>query len=315
MTRFQETTPTPGANPVKTHPTRRALAALALIASASLLPATRAEDAPVKPAWTPTPVVTLDGFKVPECALWDDAAGRLFVSNIESPAGEYWTDDKTGYISLLGADNKVAVERWADTSPEKVVHGPKGMCRLGAHLYFTDNTRLMRCDAKTGKKIEVVTSGYQQANDLATDGEAVWLSDTKAGKVFRVAPDGTPREIPSPAGVNGLTCWKGRLFAVSWDLHEVYELDPAGKIPPAAFGLADHFKNLDGIEVLDDGSFVVSDFMGNKVSLIAPDRKTVTTLVQTESPADIGLNRTAGLLYVPNFMKDTLQIYRLTRKP
>ena len=292
---------------MKHHPSRLPLAALALIASASLLPA-RAENA--KPTWTLIPLETLDGFKVPECALWDDPAGYLFVSNIEAPAGQYWTDDGTGYISLLGAD-----KRWVDTAPDMIVHGPKGMCRLGVHLYFTDNTRLMRCDAQTGEKIEIVTSGYQQANDLASDGDAVWLSDTKAGKVFRVAPDGTQREVPSPAGVNGLTCWKGRLFAVSWDLHEVYELDPAGKNPPVAFGLADHFTNLDGIEVLDDGSFVVSDFMGNKVSLISPDRKTVTTLVATDSPADIGINRAAGLLYVPNFLKDTLQIYRLTRKP
>ena len=266
-------------------------------------------------AWTLAPVASLDGFKVPECALWDGVDNQLLISNIEAPAGQYWTDDGTGYISTHSADGVRKTERWVNTAPDMIVHGPKGMCRLGAHLYFTDNSRLMRCDAKTGKKIEIVTSGYGQANDLATDGEAVWLSDTKAGKVFRVAPDGTQREVPSPAGVNGLTCWKGRLFAVSWDLHEVYELDPAGKNPPVAFGLADHFTNLDGIEVLDDGSFVVSDFMGNKVSLISPDRKTVTTLVATDSPADIGINRAAGLLYVPNFLKDTLQIYRLTRKP
>ena len=37
--------------------------------------------------WTLAPLETLDGFKVPECALWDDPAGYLFVSNIEAPAG------------------------------------------------------------------------------------------------------------------------------------------------------------------------------------------------------------------------------------
>ena len=285
------------------------------LAAFTILPALLAPVCAATAAWSLTPVATLDGFKVPECALWDGVDNQLLISNIEAPAGQYWTDDGTGYISTHAADGVRKTERWVDTAPNLIVHGPKGMCRLGSHLYFTDNTRLMRCDAKTGAKIEVVTSGYQQANDLATDGEAVWLSDTKAGKVFRVAPDGSQREIPSPAGVNGLTCWKGRLFAVSWDLHEVYELDPAGKAAPTSFGLASHFTNLDGIEVLDDGSFIVSDFMGHKISIIDPDRKTVTTLVQTDSPADIGINRAAGLLYVPHFLKDKLTVFRLEQKP
>ena len=82
-----------------------------------------------------------------------------------------------------------------------------------------------------------------------------------------------------------------------------------------AFGLAEHFTNLDGIEVLDDDSNIVSDFMGNKVSLISPDRKTVTTLAEADTPADIGINRRNGLLYVPHFMKDKLTVFRLERKP
>jgi hypothetical protein len=80
-----------------------------------------------------------------------------------------------------------------------------------------------------------------------------------------------------------------------------------------AFGLDRHFTNLDGIEVLDDGTFVVSDFTGNKVCTIPPDRSRVDTLVETPTPADIGLNRKAGLLYVPQFTSDTLSVYRLTR--
>ena len=103
------------------------------------------------------------------------------------------------------------------------------------------------------------------------------------------------------------------MFGVSWDLHEVYELDPSGKAAPVAFGLASHFKNLDGIEVLCDGTFVVSDFMGDTVCIITPDRTTVHPLIKTPSPADMGLNRKAGLLYVPQFMKDKLSVYQLKR--
>jgi hypothetical protein len=101
------------------------------------------------------------------------------------------------------------------------------------------------------------------------------------------------------------------MFGVSWALHEIYELDPTGKSQPQAFGLADHFTNLDGIEVLADGTFIVSDFKGNKVCTVSPDRSSVRTLVEVTSPADIGLNHEEGLLYIPHFMENKLSIYRI----
>ena len=103
------------------------------------------------------------------------------------------------------------------------------------------------------------------------------------------------------------------MFGISWSLHEIYELDPSGKKDPVAFGLAEHFVNLDGIEVLDDGTFIISDFMGNAVYAVSPDRSTVRTLIEIHTPADIGINRTEGLLYVPHFKEDVVSVYRLTR--
>jgi len=265
----------------------------------------------IEPKWRAEHVTTLSGFNVPECALYAPASGIVYVSNIECGSEEYWADDTKGYISILGKDNRVTTDRWVDSQPDCAIHAPKGMCLLGGSLYFTDNARLMRCTVTDGKT-EVLVSGFRQANDLATDGRDIWLSDTAAGKIFCISPQGDQREIMAPPGVNGVTCFGGKLFGVSWDLHEVYELDSSGEKAPVAFGLADHFTNLDGIEVLDDGTFVVSDFTGNKVCTISPDRSTVHTLVEIPSPADIGLNRKDGLLYIPQFMKDKVSVYRLT---
>ena len=103
------------------------------------------------------------------------------------------------------------------------------------------------------------------------------------------------------------------MFGVSWDLHEIDELDPSGGKAPVAFGLAEHFTNLDGIEVVEDGTFIVSDFMGNKVCAISPDRASVTTLAELDTPADIGLNRTDGLLYVPQLTQDKVAVYRIRK--
>jgi sugar lactone lactonase YvrE len=262
--------------------------------------------------WSAVHVATVSGFHVPECAWSDSDRGVVYVSNIESAPGEYWSDDGKGYISVMDNHHAVTSRRWIDSGPECVLHSPKGMVRLGPHLYFTDNSRLMRCTL-TSKDVEVVASGFGRANDLCTDGRNVWLSDGQRSEIHCIAPDGKSRTIKTPDGINGITFSGDDMFGVSWDLHEVYELDPAGDKAPVPFGVSSHFTNLDGIEVLDDGTLIVSDFMGHKVSAIGPDRKTVWTLIETNSPADIGLNRAEGLIYVPHFMEDKVSVYRLRK--
>ena len=63
----------------------------------------------------------------------------------------------------------------------------------------------------------------------------------------------------------------------------------------------------------EDGTFIVSDFIGNRVYTVTPDRSTVTALAEIPSPADIGLNRQEGLLFVPQFMEDKLSVYKLKK--
>ncbi len=278
----------------------------------ALFVCTGCSDTP--PQWTAEHITTLSGFNVPECTLYDPAKELVYVANMDCNIGEYWTDDGKGYLSILGKDHRIATERWVDSQPAALIHEPKGMCLLGGSLYFNDNTRLMRCTV-SGENVEVVASDFKKANDLATDGESVWLSDTDAGKIFCVSPNGDTREIKAPAAVNGITFFGDKMFGVSWDLHEIYELDPSGEKAPVAFGLAEHFTNLDGIEVVEDGTFIVSDFMGNKVCAISPDRTSVTTLAELDTPADIGLDRANGLLYVPQLTQDKVAVYRLQKTP
>ena len=256
-------------------------------------------------------VAMLPGFKTPECVLYDAESGDAFVSNMESESSDfYWGDDGTGSISAIGADNAMKKAKWLNSAPEAALHSPKGMTILKGYLYYTDNSRLMRCSLKS-KKVEEVASGFGKVNDLCTDGKAVWMSDTLKGEVWRISPKGKKKAIKAPEAINGLTFSGKQMFGVSWGLHEVYELDPKGKKDPVAFGLADHFTTLDAIEALDCGTFIVSDFKGNKLCAISPDRKTVTKLVDVQSPADVGLNREKGLLYVPLLEVNKVAIYRI----
>jgi len=264
--------------------------------------------------WSARETAVIGGFRVPECVLVDPETGSVYVSNMDAAAEQYWTDDGTGFISRLRPGGLVEALRWQDSTPQQPLHSPKGMTVAGGVLYVADNRRVVGYPVAGGAPAAPLQGPVgQRLNDMATDGQAPYVSDTGAGKVYRLSPDGY-REIKAPEGVNGITFHQGRMFAVSWTLHDVYELDPAGLADPVAFGLAAHFRALDGIEVLGDGTFLVSDFQGNRVAAVSPDRRTVRTLLKVETPADIGLDPARGLLYVPKFKAGQVGVYRLEKR-
>ncbi|MBE0534437.1 MAG: hypothetical protein IH624_02125 [Phycisphaerae bacterium] len=265
-------------------------------------------------AWGVELVKVVAGMDVPECALYDHERRQVYVSNISTSNKGYWVEDGKGFLSVLSPEGVTKKLRWVDSTDAMPIHAPKGLGILDGYLYFADVTALKRVAISGGEVETIALPEAKRLNDVAADGEAIWVSDVELSKIYRVDMEGKVREIPAPEHVNGVTCHDGKMYAVSWFHHDVYEVDPAGEKEPVAFGLADHFTNLDGIEVLDDGTFLVSDFTGGKVCTIAADRRTVNTLVELETPADIGLDRANGLLYVPQLKLDKVVIFRLRKE-
>lgn len=257
-----------------------------------------------------TLLLTISGFSVPESVCLDPATGNLYVSNI---VGEGWTSDGIAHISRLRPDGSMDRLKWRVRTADQRLSAPKGMCILGGWLYVADNNHV-QCFNLTGPESKtIILRGAQKLNDLATDGRLLWASDTGTGRVLSFDP-ADPAGCTSIRGVpiiNGLTWHDGHLYCVSWDTHDVYELDPTGQQPPQPFGLAQHFDTMDGIEVLPGGDFIVTSFMANKVHRISADRKTVTLLAEVKSPADIAVDVAGHKLYVPQFSGDAVSVYAL----
>lgn len=291
---------------------RRGWAMAFVIGALAVWPAWAQGDAKT---WHAEQVAVVERLHVPECVAPDPANGVAYIANVDAVEDEYWSDDGKGFVSLIASDGQMKNLRWVESKEKAIMNGPKGMVLFEGYLYINDNARLLRCPVATAGPVEVVPlPKAEHLNDAATDGRAVFVTDTTLSLINRVELTGAVTTFPAPEMINGITFFDGRMFGVSWSLHEVYELDAAGKAAPKPFGVASHFAGLDGIEVLDDGTFIVSDFVGNKVCTIAPDRKTVRTLVELESPADIGLDRTRNLLYVPQFMKDRVVVLKLDQR-
>lgn len=308
-----------------------------LTAAAVLVPLCgRAAEKPAraqKPQWTAKLVKVVDGFDVPEGAVVDPARKAVYVSNIVAPkqadgSRGFWANDGVAYLSRLKLDGTVDVHKWRPV-PGVRLNAPKGMCICDDVLYVADIRRVVRLPLKKGGRAKAVRLPGMRFNDMATDGRFPYVSDTGMGAIWRLKFG--PRRLTTESlggipGVNGITFHRGRLFAVSWTKHDVYEVDLKPKtasiggirVAPTVtgkpFGLAGHFKNLDGIEVLDDGTFVVSDNTGNKLCTISADRKTVRTLIELDTPADFALDRKNSVLYIPQLTADKVAVYKLQKK-
>jgi DNA-binding beta-propeller fold protein YncE len=268
--------------------------------------------------WSLEPAGTVEGFKTPECARVNPADGTVYVSNIFKITRDAKDPlDANGFISKLAPGGKL-VDRAAIKGTAKFpVHSPSGMCILDGYLYFNDVNAMKRRPLDGSGPTQLVpVPGAKGLNDAATDGKYVYTTSTGQGVIYRFDPaTGKSAKLMDLPRVNGITFWKGRMFGVTIDKEksDVYELDPTGKGAPKAFGLAGTFVGMDSIEVLPDGTVLLTDCLGHKIYTVSPDRKTAKVVASEglEYPADIGVDLERGYVYVPQFYRGTVEVFRL----
>ncbi len=272
------------------------------------------------PKWRVERMVTIGDLNAPACALPSGKMG-LFISNTGVSAQGARANEAKGYIGLYELDGMVRKPRWLDSAPTAPIRFPRGMAILDGFLYYSDNTRLMRCPLDRKGPLEEVALPAKGGNlgDVATDGSAIYVSERGAEGtvpvVYRCEPGGASHAIQAPAGVNGITFAGSTLYAISGEQHEIYELDASGAREPTALGLAGHFQNLAGIEVLREGTLLVTDPMAGRVCAVTPDRTEVYTVVELSGgPADPGVFESPDLLYVPQTALNQVSVFRLVLK-
>lgn len=245
------------------------------------------------------------GLANPESVV-PDATGRfLYVSNVN---GEGDARDGNGFIARVGLDGRLLQREWATG-----LDAPKGLALVGDRLFVSDVTVLAEIDATTGRVVarhDAPGAGF--LNDVvATPGAGILISDSARARIYtwRDGRMGVWLEHELLGSVNGLlaqtdrllvTTMRGRLLSVDWNTREIRTL---------AQGLAD----ADGIAVLDDGSFLVSEWPGRLFHVRADG--TSSTLLDTRQEKrfwnDFLLR--GDLLLVPNWEPSTLSAYRVSQ--
>jgi hypothetical protein len=256
-----------------------------------------AQKATVQKLWATDTIL-----KVPESVLVDDKENCLWVSNIDGAANG---KDGKGSISKLSKTGTPINLDWVTG-----LNAPKGMAKYKQELYVADLTELVVIDIKKGViKNKIKVEGSVFLNDVTVNKNgAVFVSDSRTGKLHRYENNMVTIEVENLQGPNGLLSIDDQLLIL--DRGSLLSLTPGGTISKIMDGMD---PSTDGIEKVAPNQYIVSCWNGIVYFVEAGAQK--ITLFDTRSEkinsADIGYDAKNKIIYVPTFLKNSVVAYQL----
>ena len=285
------------------------------------------KEAPAPPAAEPAPpakVAEATGFITPESVLWDVEQQVWFVSNINgSPVAK----DGNGFISRLTADGAVDSLNFVLGGRGGVtLNAPKGMALVGDTLWVADIDALRAFNRKTGAPVATIELGSQAKflNDvvLGPDG-TIYITDSgflvsDAGAFSHPGPDRIFALKGREVSVAAEGAWLQAPNGITWDGGRgKYLVVPFGGntlltwAPGSASGdsIGSGPGQQDGVEVLN-GKTIFTSWTDSSVYVM--DSTGMRKLISgVNSPADIGVDQVRGLIAVPLFMENRVEVWKV----
>ncbi|MBE7169707.1 MAG: SMP-30/gluconolactonase/LRE family protein [Williamsia sp.] len=274
----------------------RKLVSLAIF-SVCMLYAAHAQQHRLTKLWS-----TDSALKVPESVLIDPQSNVLYVSNIDGKADE---KDGKGSIGKVSADGKIIAVDWVSG-----LHAPKGMGIRGNNLYVADLDAIAIIDTKKGtltKRIPVQDAVF--LNDVTVDKSGVvYVSDSRAGKVFRMQGEKVELYLDKLKNPNGLLANGNDFYLL--DSGTLYLVDKNKNLVKIVEGME---PDTDGIVPVKAGEFIVSCW-GGSVYYVHKDgnkQKLLDTREQKINTADIQYDPAKAVLYIPTFYRNSITAYKV----
>ena len=256
-----------------------------------------AQKATVQKLWTTDTIL-----KIPESVLVDDKENCIWVSNIDGASNG---KDGKGSISKLSKTGTPINLEWITG-----LNAPKGMAKFKQELYVADLTELVVIDIKKATIIKrVPIEGSVFLNDVTVNNNgAVFVSDSRTGKVHRFENNQVTIEVENLQGPNGLLSIEDQLLIL--DRGSLLSVTPGGAISKIMDGMD---PSTDGIERVAPNQYLISCWNGIVYYVVAGAQK--VTLFDTRSEkinsADIGYDAKKKIIYVPTFLKNNVVAYQL----
>ncbi len=264
----------------------------------------------------PTKLWEIGEMKNPESVLPSADGTFVYISNVN---GSPLDKDGNGYISKVSLDGKLRHERWATG-----LDAPKGMALVGTHLYVTNIDELVKIDTTTGAIVtRFPAKDAKFLNDVAaTPGGDVYVSDSFTNTIWRLSgvtfePWVTSDDLHHP---NGLLVEGDNLIVAGFGAlaGEDTPAVPAGLIKVSLkdktvspLGNGKPVGNLDGLESVKPGVYLVSDWGSGALYKIYASGAATTLIDLDKGSADIGYVSAARTVLIPMMLDNKVVAYQL----
>jgi sugar lactone lactonase YvrE len=280
--------------------------------------------APQTAAQAATRVTVTPGFSTPESVIWSAKEDVWFVSNIN---GSPIAKDGNGFISRLTRDGVIDSLRFiAGGRDGTTLNGPKGMALVGDTLWVADIDAVRAFNVRTGLPVASVELGSQATflNDVAVGPEStIYFTDSgmgfdDKGQLTHPGPDRIFALKGRTVSVEAEGDWLERPNGITWDgANGRFIVVPFGGPHLLAWkpgvAKADTIGTgpggQDGVEFVD-GELLVTSWADSSLFAVssAGDRKVVAGV---NSPADIGVDQLRGLVAIPLFLENRVEMWRV----
>jgi outer membrane protein assembly factor BamB len=238
--------------------------------------------------------------ETPESVFYDQDADVLYVSNIVGKSSE---KDGEGYISKLSLDGEILEQKWVTG-----LDAPKGIVVMGENLYVTNVDELVEISIESGEITNRYTvDGAGFLNDPVVADGKVLFTDSETGKIHALENGEVSMwketDLERP---NGLAYNNGQVLIASNGLRTISQNDESEVI-------AEGIEASDGIGVIDDNTYLVSNWNGEVYYVVEglEKVKVLDTKDQNVNSADIEYVKERNLLLVPTFNDNRVVAYRL----
>lgn len=237
----------------------------------------------------------------PESVLFSAKNTVLYVSLIDGGGAD---KDGQGGIAILNMDGSVKNKSWITG-----MDAPKGLAIHKDLLYVADINSVSIIDIITGNEVDrVKVPGSVFLNDVAVDDNGVvYVSDTRAGKIFELRDHKPSVFMENTTSVNGLKFINGNLYALVGP--ELWKIDRNKKSTVVAKGFE---LDGDGVEPVGQGDFLVTCWGGLVYYVKANGEiQQLLDVRGTMNTADLGFHPETNTVYIPTFNNDSVKAYKL----